>query len=308
MKSAPLILLVEIVSSELTGDMRMLGKSPETGGPMVPEIPLHLARIQAKVLIAVRGSASQVVEFYSWVWASGSHGGPRLFHPTPGGGRVVFLRPEGGYLHTVGDYPAYDLEVPHSLVPRLVDLWNSGQESGDALERLVALRIRADFEDRSFTPSLKAADLSRYSARIDGFADLMELRGPLFIASQFDKTCRGLTNPFGRIAACFELAREFPRRCEAYRLAADLPHLEGLVAGLVSKCTAAGEYWLENLREGKLPQYYFADLNSSADHRREAMRVWASALDREVRDAACKLAVTMWEARDIPECSSGNFR
>jgi len=47
------------------------------------------------------------VTFYTWIWNSGMHGGPRLFHPNPGSVHVMFLRRESGYLHTVGDYPNY---------------------------------------------------------------------------------------------------------------------------------------------------------------------------------------------------------
>lgn len=251
MKSAPVILLVEIVSSELSGDRRMVERPPDALGQRARAIPLHLARIQARVLIPLTEFANQDVVFYSWIWASGSHGGPRLFHPTPGGSRVVFLRGEHGYLRTVGDYPAYDLEIPHALTSSLVDLWNSGQESGDsALQRLVALRIRTDFENRSFDP---LSSKEWISSRIHSFEDLLRLVGPLFVAAQLEKACRSATNRAGRIAACSRLAWEFRSGCEA-------------------------------------------------------IRVWASALDREVREAACQLAATVWEARDIPECSSRDFR
>jgi hypothetical protein len=52
---------------------RTVAKPPEVAGPMTPTIPLFLARIQADVLLTLRGSASNRVEFYSWVWASGKH-------------------------------------------------------------------------------------------------------------------------------------------------------------------------------------------------------------------------------------------
>ena len=146
MKSAPTILLVKIASAKLI-TYRMVEKPPEVGGPMVPRIPLHLARIQGDVLLAVRGTVSNSVEFYSWIWASGSHGGPRLFHPYPGTYHVVFLRNEGPYLHTVGDYPSYDLKLPASWVPALLSDWKSGYDNHlDPLERLIALRFRAEFE------------------------------------------------------------------------------------------------------------------------------------------------------------------
>lgn len=147
MRSAPMILLVKISALSMTGDRRCVAKPPQVGGPMCPTIPLHLARIRADVLLTLRGPVQDQVEFYSWVWASGSHGGPRLFSPTPGRFRVIFLRNEGGYLHTVGDYPSYDLELPSSWVPALLSDWNSAYETGlDPVERLVAVRFRAEFE------------------------------------------------------------------------------------------------------------------------------------------------------------------
>ena len=107
MKSAPLILLVKVRTVKLTGEVRVVDKPPEIGGPMTPTIPLHLACIRAQVRLAVRGRIRSSVRFHSWVWASGKHGGPRLFHPSPGSSHAIFLRRDGRYLHTVGDYPSY---------------------------------------------------------------------------------------------------------------------------------------------------------------------------------------------------------
>src|SRR5437868_6928445 len=71
MRSAPFIAVVEVTDAELTGDMRMVNKPPEVGGPMIPAIPLHLARIRANVLVPIRGALPAQLEFYSWIWASG---------------------------------------------------------------------------------------------------------------------------------------------------------------------------------------------------------------------------------------------
>ena len=223
MRSAPLILLIRIAGLQMTGDVRTVEKPPEVGGPMVPAIPLHLARIRADVLLTLRGPVRGTVKFYSWVWASGSHGGPRLFHPIPGAIRVVFLRDEGGYLHTVGDYPSYDLELPSRWLPALLSAWNSGQESGaDPLERLVALRFRAEFEGLS--ESRLREDFGDDGPIVNHYwapdlGDLVRLVGPFFVVAELDDICRHSTNPSARLAACFVSGDYFPGRCEAFRLA-----------------------------------------------------------------------------------------
>jgi hypothetical protein len=109
----------------------------------MPAIPLHLSRIHAEVLLTLRGPAEQrKVEFYSWVWASGKHGGPRLFQPNEGGLRVLFLRDERWLPAYIGDYPSYDLVFQSSWLPSLLSAWDSGRSrSKELLQRLVALRL-----------------------------------------------------------------------------------------------------------------------------------------------------------------------
>jgi len=117
------------------------------GGPNSPSIPLHLARINADLLLTVRRSARTTVAIHSWIWASGSHGGPRLSHPTPGQIRLILLREECDYLHMVGDYPSYDLEFHSAWLPALLSAWKGARMSAtDPLDRLVSLRLRAEFE------------------------------------------------------------------------------------------------------------------------------------------------------------------
>ena len=108
---APIVPMVEIQDHTLSRQPREVDKPPQIGGPMMPRIPLYLAKISAKVLLTLRGSLPDEIQFYSWVWSSGKHGGPRLFQPSPGSLHILFLHDESGYLHTVGDYPAYDLEI-----------------------------------------------------------------------------------------------------------------------------------------------------------------------------------------------------
>ena len=56
MRSAPVILVVNIVTTEL-GEERIVAKSASVGGPMIPAIPLRMARIRARVLLTLRGPA-----------------------------------------------------------------------------------------------------------------------------------------------------------------------------------------------------------------------------------------------------------
>jgi hypothetical protein len=310
MRSAPVILLVRLAGLTLTGDARSVEKPPEVGGPMVPTIPLHLARISADVLLTLRGPVRGTVEFYSWVWASGSHGGPRLFHPNPGGIRVVFLRNEGGYLHTVGDYPSYDLELRSRWLPALLSAWNSGEESGAGpLERLVALRFRAEFE--SLSESQLREDfgdngpiVNRYWA--PDLGDLVRLVGPLFVVAQLDDICRNSTNPSARFAACFVTGQDFPGRCEAYHLARKAT-ADGFGGGFLVKalrgCASQDRRLIGDLRCGAPWPRGFYGWSLTPQHQRETMRVYASAMDPGVHLAACEVAATTQEARDIPECS-----
>jgi hypothetical protein len=307
MRSAPVIVLVRIADLKMTGDVRSVEKPPGVGGPMVSAIPLHLARISADVLLTLRGPVRGTVEFYSWVWASGSHGGPRLFHPYPGATRVVFLRDEGGYLHTVGDYPSYDLELRSRWVPALLSAWNSGQESGaDTLERLVALRFRAEFETLSMGQLRE--DFGSDGPRVAyDLRDLIRVVGPFFVVTQLDSICHHSANPSARLAACFVSGEYFPGRCEAFRLAQKANG--GGIGGdfLIKKfksCEVADRDMAAYLRSGDLSRSRFGGWSLSPPHRRELLRVYASATDHQVHLAACDVAATTSEAQDIPECAA----
>jgi hypothetical protein len=311
MRSAPVILLVKITTVKLPGDMRTVAKPPDVGGPMTPTIPLYLARIRADVLLKLRGSVDSSVEFYSWVWASGTHGGPRLFHPTPGSTHVIFLRHDGGYLHTVGDYPSCDLEIPSRWLAPFLSAWDSRHEtSADPLERLVALRFRAEFDGLSnsqLRESVGGVGPVPRDYYVRDLPDLVRLVGPLFVATQLDDICRHSTNPAGRLAACFVTGQEFPGRCEAYALARDsmVQGIRGdLVARALSSCEAQSRGLISDIRSGIPPRRGFYGWNLTPQHRRETMRVYASAMDPKVHLAACEVAAATTEARDIPECSA----
>ena len=111
MKTAPLIAVAEIQGTSVYHQPRQVEKPDGVGGPMVPRIPLYLAKMSAKILLPLRGKEDGRITFYSWVWASGKHGGPRLFHPGKGSVHILFLKTESGYFHTVCDYPNCDLEI-----------------------------------------------------------------------------------------------------------------------------------------------------------------------------------------------------
>jgi hypothetical protein len=307
MRATPVILLVRIAGLKMTGDVRSVAKPPAVGGPMVPTIPLHLARINADVLLTVHGQVRTTVEFYSWIWASGSHGGPRLFHPNPGAIRVVFLREEGGYLHTVGDYPSYDLELRSNWLPVLLPAWNSGQESGaDPLERLVALRLRAELEGLS--ENQLREDFGDDGPRVNhhwatDMFDLVRIVGPYFVVTHLDDICHHSRNPSARFAACFVTAQYFPGRCEAYQLArkATTDGFGGeFLAKLFRSCQARDRSLIDDIRSGAPPRFYGSSL--APRHRRETLCVYAAAMDPGVHRVACEVAATTPEARDIPEC------
>jgi hypothetical protein len=297
MKAAQIVALVEISEVELTGDMRLVDKPPEMGGPMVPVITLYLARIHARNVLALRGLDDKEFEFYSWVWASGTHGGPRLFHPLPGTFHVIFLRREASYLHTVGDYPSYDLELHSSLVQSTIAEWRSTSTAGeDPLLRLITARLRAEFGHTTET-GFHARDLP----------DLVSLAGPLLVATELDSLCRHSTSSTGRAAACLVTAEEFPGRCEAYRLA-KLASPEGFtehkVARDIANCALRNQEYIKELRPDNVPVRWFYGRASSAENLRDAIRVYASGMDREVRVAACQVASNMPEAQGIPECAA----
>jgi hypothetical protein len=296
MTSAQIIVLAEIEDTKLISGARMVEKPPDTAGPQAPAIPLHLARIVAKSLLTLRGEDLQRFTFYAWIWASGTHGGPRLFHPTPGRDRILFLRREDGYLHTVGDYPSYDLEIPLTWTSSLIAGWNASSQT-DTFERLAAVRLRTELNQ-------KTAIQHNYWSQ--DMWDLMGLTSPFFIASQMDEDCRRLENRFGRFSACEAEAREFAGRCEAFQRAADAD-TEGLedrsIAAQLSRCEQSGPDKIEWLRSKRwpLPGFDHGRDPTPARHRL-AMRLYASATDPALHKAACEAAATMPEARDMPEC------
>jgi len=301
MKTAPVILLAEIVGAKLVSGAREVEKPKEVGGPMAPTIPLHLARVSARVLLTLRSTERQAVEFYSWVWVSGKHGGPRLFHVYPGSKHILFLREEAGYLHTVGDYPAYDLEIPSAWLPAFLAEWKLNRESSsDLFERIATARLRAELG----TLADSRADFP--FPRLDR-VDLMGLTSPFFVASKLDSYCRSFPNRFGRLAACAVTANGFPGRCLAYRYAtkADIEGAQSRrLAEWFRSCEARTTAEIDYARQNNWRCPFFDDgWRQTPERRRLTMRLYVSAMDPEFQKAACAAAASMPEARDIPECS-----
>lgn len=200
MKSAPLIVVAEIQSASLVSTQPREVNKPDTiGGPMVLKIPLHLAKIAARVLLRVRGSAPDEIEFYSWVWASGKHGGPRLFQVNTGTVHVLFLRHDSGYMHTVCDYPNCDLQMASDYTTAFLATWHAGYEQSLPVpERLVAVRLKGAFEGAHDDSSDHW--LSMY--------ELVDLTRPSFVLEQLESLCHNLTNPLGRKFACSTYTEE----------------------------------------------------------------------------------------------------
>lgn len=301
MASAQRIVLVKIEDTKLLGDNRTLEMHQNVTGPMTFLIPLALARISAETLLTLRGELHPTLQLYSWVWKSGSHGGPRLFRPTPGTHRILFLRSESGYLHTVGDYPSYDLEIRPQWVPTIVADWNTDPRV-DIFERLAAIRLRTELN--------QATGIYRNYWSPDMW-DLIGLTSPFFIASQLDENCRHLENRFGRFAACEATGREFPGRCDAFRRAADADS-QGIeadaIAGELSRCERSTPANIEWLRTRKWPLTSFDQLRDpTPERRRLEMRLYASATDPAFHKAACEAAAQMPEAKDILECGNTLF-
>jgi len=197
MKSAPMIVVAEVEDTNVFARPRSVQKPMEIGGPIASNIPLHLAQVSAKVLLTLRGSEVSRMQFYSWVWASGKHGGPRLFSPSPGSVHTLFLKEDSSYLHTVGDYPAYDVEIRSQWVPAFLASWKAGYAQGaELIERIVAVRLKAELE---------SIPTGRGEYWLDT-EELAELTSQSFIASQLDSLCHVLTNPVGRVKACAALA------------------------------------------------------------------------------------------------------
>ena len=146
MKLAPVIVLAKVLDYKLITGAREVEQPSDSFNP-TRMVPLHLAQISADAVLTLRGNVRGPMRFYSWVWASGKHGGERLFHPFPNYCHVLFLREEAGYLHTVGDYPAYDLEFSCNRLPAILSGLESNSGDGpDLLERLVTVFIKTELE------------------------------------------------------------------------------------------------------------------------------------------------------------------
>ena len=290
MRAAPVIVIAKIDRYQLVSGQRLVERPRDEVNPASVPIPLQLARIRADVLYSLRGGRLGPMQFYSWIWTSGMHGGDRLFRPDPGSVHVLFLRDQGGYLHTVGDYPNYDIPLRKAWAPSIIaELRGSTGAEAGVLERFVTARMRVELED------LKIETADAYKS--EDTADLALINSPFWYASELESFCRSLEHPIGRRAACIALGREFEGRCQAFAFAG--------LEGRYRDCMAAEPQRIEWQRtHGWRAHWLLGGLPDTAENRRNAMRLFASAMDKAFRDAACAAARGTPEARDIPECAA----
>lgn len=138
-------------------------------------------------------------------------------------------------------------------------------------------------------------------------ADLVKLVGPFQVVTQIDEICRQSGNPSARFAACYITAQDFPGRCDAYRLARSAAgdgFQRDYLIKLEQSCGRKSRTLIDYFRSGAPAPIYFYGSSQTPPGRRETIRVYASAMDPEVRRAACQLAATVPDTRDIPECSA----
>lgn len=294
MKSAPEIIVGKITNLRVVGFAPKVPKPPDVGGPFTTTIPMYLVQAWANVLTTLRGEAHNTVEFYFWAYALGTHGGSRLFDPSPGTNHLLFLRVDAGYLRMAGDYPAYDLQISSLVLPRFISEWNANTENeSDLFERFITAMLEATLETISHE--------GQYWQR--NMHDWMGLTSPFFVARKLDSYCRKLPNRLGQIAACVSTAKQFPGRCEAYRHARELGFTETKLPFWLDACRRYAAERIRELQQEKWPLYLAFGWSEAPERRRLAMRLYASATDAEFHKAACDAAATMPESRDIPECA-----
>jgi hypothetical protein len=300
MKSAPIVVLAEVLDTRRASANREVGKPPGMAGPQSPTIPCALLRISARVMLSLRGDRQGTVQVYSWRWAGQMHGGPRLFSPNRGSFHVLFLRQEAGYLHTVGDYPTYDMAIsPEAASGFRAELKSNPPSEPELSEGIVRASIIAELK-RAGNPG-----------GLEHWLDLDTLAGltsPLYIASMLDAACRQFPNPLGQFAACLETARNFDGRCNAYRIAMKADPARAKKMNLQESfeyCRAFLDHDVQTLRARKWPLCYLdSGWRETAERRRLGLRYLASAIDPEIHEAACEMAASTPEGRDIPECAS----
>lgn len=194
MRSAPIIVVAEIEETWQIIATRDIAKPSQEFEPVTRTIPLELVRTRAKVPLVLRGTAPSQITFYSWTWAGGKHGGLRLFRSNPGTAHLLFLKQEGPYLRTVGDYPAYDVELQRSCIPIFTKHWRQNRPSTlNDLERLTAALIETHLD------TLESAEPPHYPPL---YLDLVGLTGFDFIQAQLGVHCHEFPTSPGRASAC----------------------------------------------------------------------------------------------------------
>ena len=295
MRAATDVLLVKIAQSTIVSGPRDTPLPVEAGPPATATIPLRLSRVRAQVLISLRGGRTGAVGFYSWVWASGKHGGPRLFLPIPGDCHIVLLRRDGPFLRTVGDYPAYDLPISCSSRDEFMEEWSAADsKQADFWVRFVRAYLHTELSQmRSFNRNYWPHEV----------LNLAGLTSTLQVANLLDAFCLGSGPVRGRFAACVATAREFPGRCEAYRIALQLTgETEDAhrIANLEFECRLRIPALLDRARMHNWPIRRFGPRwQETPEQQRMRLRVYASAMNPGVRSSVCAEAA---KKIDIPEC------
>jgi hypothetical protein len=196
LRGAPIIVVAEIVEMHPILGPRDLPIKPSAatpGGYFMP-IPVVLAEIRARVPLMLRGSAPSNITFHSWVLAHGGVGGYRSFNASPSTTHILFLEQKGPYLHTVGDFPAHDLEMRTSYLPLFIKHWQQNRpQTLTDLQRLAAAWIETSLE------TLSSPGPPHYSYE---YMELVKLTGFDFIQSQLAIHCRNFPIAIGQASAC----------------------------------------------------------------------------------------------------------
>lgn len=262
---------------------------------MSPTIPVMLMRVSARVVLGLRGNEQGEIEFYTWRFAGPMHDGPRLFDVWSGSYHILFLRREGGYLHTVGDYPSYDVEISRDarhakqVLPTIISgLTPNSLNASDLFERIATAQLKAEFET-----------VDCFCELLGGFETftLAGLSSPFYVATVLDSFCREFPNPFGLFAACWATATEYVGRCDAFRLAHEADSTGARAADLAEQrgyCEADEASFLDKLRAREWPLTWLDyGWRETAERWRMDTRVYASAMDPKFRAEACNIAATM---------------
>jgi len=116
--------------------------------------------------------------------------------------------------------------------------------------------------------------------------ELARIVGPFFIVSQLDDLCLHSATPATRFAECYVSARSFPGGGKGYRLAREAT-TDGFAGDFLGKLFLSwkerGSDRINDIRSGTAS---FVGASFAPQHRWENLRVYASAMDEGIREAA----------------------